>query len=868
MYEIIIGRSESEKKSLGLKGTVFLGKHYVTMGSTTSMSNKLFMDVSKSHVVLVSGKRGSGKCLTGDTLITLSDGSIIPIKELEHNKINVLGLDEKLKIKEINKTDFFKRKVNKILYLKLRSGKEIKLTPEHPLLTIKGWKNVKELKIGSRIATPRIIPIFGKEKMPENEIKLLAYLITGWCIKKVVWFTNFDEKIMEEYKESVLSFDKNLKLEKKDAGSYRAVQKIKKYRVDIVTNKKGQKFSIVRYEKSSIMSWLNNLGRYNKKSRWKFIPKCIFLLPKEQLKIFLSRLFSCDGTIYKKKTKNNITWEISYASASEVLIKQVQHLLLRFGIYGKIRVKKTKYDKKLFDSFELNVSQEGIINFIEEIGFWGEKSEKEETALEETTFKKRNPNVDTIPKEIWELYKPNNWAGIGRTIGYAPPKAMRERIRYSPSRQTLLQIAKADDNNSLKLLAESDIFWDEIIEMKLIEEETEVYDISVPELHNFIANDIIVHNSHLLGVIAEEMAGLSADIKNKIAVLMFDTMGIFWTMRYPNKKDEDLLAQWDIKQRGLDIDIYTPKGHFNEYKLKGIPADFAFSLSSYELSAADWCSVFEINTLSKEGLYIELIISNLKSNNENFDIDDILSEIKENDETAKAVTSLFNAAKLWGIFSKDATKIKNLFEGGKVSILDISAYKDWNIKNLVIGILCKKLMQERVVARKKEEVEDINKGHSYFKTELENTGKEMPLVWIFLDEAHNIMGADKDTPATDPLIRILREGRQPGISLVMATQQPGQLNKDAISQTDILISLRLTSKKDLDSIGEIMQTYVSEDLQKYFAELPKLKGAAIILDDNSEKIYRVQIRPKFSWHGGDDPTALKPLSNYFKDLDF
>ena len=86
MYEIIIGRSESEKKSLGLKGTVFLGKHYVTMGSTTSMSNKLFMDVSKSHVVLVSGKRGSGKCLTGDTLITLSDGSIIPIKELEHNK--------------------------------------------------------------------------------------------------------------------------------------------------------------------------------------------------------------------------------------------------------------------------------------------------------------------------------------------------------------------------------------------------------------------------------------------------------------------------------------------------------------------------------------------------------------------------------------------------------------------------------------------------------------------------------------------------------------------------------------------------------------------------------------------------------------
>jgi len=862
MYEIIIGRSESEKKSLGLKGTVFLGKHYVTMGSTTSMSNKLFMDVSKSHVVLVAGKRGSGKCLTGDTLITLSDGSIIQIKELEHNTLNVLGLDGKLKIKEINKKDFFKRKVNEILYLKLRSGKDIKLTPEHPLLTIKGWKNSKELKIGSRIATPRIIPVFGKEKMPENEIKLLAYLITEGCIKKVVCFTNFDETIMEEYKESILSFDENLRLEKKDKGCYRAVQKIKKYKRCIVTKKNGQESRLVRYEKSSIMSWLNNLGLYNKKSREKFIPKCIFLLPKEQLKIFLSRLFSCDGTIYKKKTKNNSLWEISYASASEVLIKQVQHLLLRFGIYGKIRAKKTGYDKKLFDSFELNISQEGIIKFIEEIGFWGKKSEKEKIALEETTFKKRNPNVDTIPKEIWELYRPNNWAEIGRTIGYAHPKAMRERIRYSPSRQTLLQIAKVEDNNSLKLLAESDIFWDEIIEMKLIEEETEVYDISVPELHNFIANDIIVHNSHLLGVIAEEMAGLSSDIKNKIAVLMFDTMGIFWTMRYPNKKDEDLLSQWDIKQRGLDIDIYTPKGHFDEYKAKGIPTDFAFSLNPYELSTADWCSVFEINSLSKEGLLIESVISTLKSNNESFDIEDILSEIKDNDETAKAVTSLFNAAKLWGIFSKDATQVKDLFEGGKVSILDVSAYKDWNVKNLVIGILCKKLMQERVIARKKEEVDDINKGHSYFKTELENTGKEMPLVWIFLDEAHNIMGVDKNTPATESLIRILREGRQPGISLVMATQQPGQLNKDAISQTDILISLRLTSKKDLDSISEIMQTYANEDIQKYFVELPKMKGAALVLDDNSEKIYRMQVRPKFSWHGGDDPTAIKPPNKY------
>ena len=59
-------------------------------------------------------------------------------------------------------------------------------------------------------------------------------------------------------------------------------------------------------------------------------------------------------------------------------------------------------------------------------------------------------------------------------------------------------------------LAKSDIFWDEIIEIKEIKKKEKVYDISVPKNHNFVANNIIVHNSYMLGVLAEELA-----IKNK-----------------------------------------------------------------------------------------------------------------------------------------------------------------------------------------------------------------------------------------------------------------------------------------------------------------------------------------------------------------
>jgi len=57
MYDITIGRNQEEQKKYGTEGTIFIGKHYVKMGQTTSLSNKIYMDVAKSHVVFVVGKR-------------------------------------------------------------------------------------------------------------------------------------------------------------------------------------------------------------------------------------------------------------------------------------------------------------------------------------------------------------------------------------------------------------------------------------------------------------------------------------------------------------------------------------------------------------------------------------------------------------------------------------------------------------------------------------------------------------------------------------------------------------------------------------------------------------------------------------------
>ena len=64
VYDIVTGRSSSDKKDFAGKGLAYIGKGYVKMGQYTSLSNKIFMDVVRSHVVLVAGKRGSGKSYT------------------------------------------------------------------------------------------------------------------------------------------------------------------------------------------------------------------------------------------------------------------------------------------------------------------------------------------------------------------------------------------------------------------------------------------------------------------------------------------------------------------------------------------------------------------------------------------------------------------------------------------------------------------------------------------------------------------------------------------------------------------------------------------------------------------------------------
>ena len=341
---------------------------------------------------------------------------------------------------------------------------------------------------------------------------------------------------------------------------------------------------------------------------------------------------------------------------------------------------------------------------------------------------------------------------------------------------------------------------------------------------------------------------------------MFDTMGIFWTMKYENDKEVELLSQWGLKPRNTPLRIFIPYGYFEEYEKRGLPVDYKFAISPAEMNAEDWILLFNLNITDNVSVLIERIIFEL-AEEKSYSIERIVEKIRQDKESnldvKNSAIGLFQGADSWKIFSEKGTAISDLLKAGETSVLDLSMYSSagaFNVRALVVGLVSRKLFNERMLARKYEEIQAVQHGIDYLSFKQE---REMPLIWIFLDEIHEFIPATGKTSATEALIQLLRECRQPGISLVIATQQPGALARDAVTQADIIISHMVTAQPDIESLNQIMQSYLTDSIKKYMDELPALKGSAIILDDNSERIYPCRIRPKFTWHGGEAPTSVK-----------
>ncbi len=353
--------------------------------------------------------------------------------------------------------------------------------------------------------------------------------------------------------------------------------------------------------------------------------------------------------------------------------------------------------------------------------------------------------------------------------------------------------------------------------------------------------------SYSLGVIVEELFRSKESI-----ILIVDPMGIYHTMSLPNTEQERLVWEWGSNPEGLPVKVLVPGDPVERYGGKDIIEVMesrnvrfeSLRLNPSDVSPEGWCETFNIGINEPMGITLtKAIIKCKKKYQRDFFIKQIIDQIefdtRASDATKDALINRLEMANEWGMFEDTNYRdIWQVLDPSVVNILDLSTIESgrYGRRPLILSTVCRDLFTKRSVARRKEEL---------------GLGTEMPKVWLFIDEAQQFIPSGKSSLAKEDLIRWVKEGRQPGLSLVVASQQPSAVDMEVLSQCDVIISHALTTANDKNALNKLTKDYMKGELKTYINKIART-GQSVIVDDDYESVEIVQIAPRKSKPGGSE----------------
>lgn len=351
--------------------------------------------------------------------------------------------------------------------------------------------------------------------------------------------------------------------------------------------------------------------------------------------------------------------------------------------------------------------------------------------------------------------------------------------------------------------------------------------------------------SYSLGNIVEEV---DTNLPDTVPLIV-DPMGIYWTMGKPNTAQEDLLWDWGLQTQGFEVSLLVPgdpedrygKAVLREMEKQGITVN-QLALNPSDISPDGWCELFDLSINKPMGITLFRAVRELQEDSVFFSIDELIEKVdydeNASDKTINALINRLEMAREWNIFAERNTDIWSILQKDRINILDVSVLDPgkYGLRNLVVNVLTKNIFDERSQARRREEL---------------NLDSKVPKVWLFIDEAHNFVPSGESSLAKDTLIRWIKEGRQPGLSFSIATQQPSAVASEVLSQMDVIICHKITTQSDIKSLNKLSQEYMGSKLKTYIKKIDNV-GEAVYVDDEAETVQQVQMRPRMSQHGGGE----------------
>ena len=435
---------------------------------------------------LLSDLRESG-CLTAGTRILRADtGSEITLGDLlvsGARNVPVWSLDERLRVVPQTMTHAFPSGIKEVFRVRLTSGREVEATANHPFLTLDGWRPLGDLRPGSRVAVPRQTPTpLETQAMPEPEIIMLAHLLGdgSFVRNQPIRYASKDEANLAAVTEAARHFGITAVRDYYEAARCTSLRLPAPYH-------------LTHGRRNPIAAWLDSIGLFGLRSYEKFMPPQVFSLPHTQLALFLRHLWATDGSITVAKSG---TVRVYYSSTSERLARELQTLLLRFGIVARLRAVGNVYGHPQWTVDVTGVNDQR--RFLHEIGAHGERGLAVIAAQQRLDVMTAAGRFDTIPSGVWERVEQvmNERSFTLHHIQAAVGSRSRGDLNADicPTRTRIGRIAQILDDAELEMLATNDVFWDTVASIQSVGHQA-VYDATVLGTHNFVANGINIHNS-------------------------------------------------------------------------------------------------------------------------------------------------------------------------------------------------------------------------------------------------------------------------------------------------------------------------------------------------------------------------------------
>jgi len=399
--------------------------------------------------------------------------------------------------------------------------------------------------------------------------------------------------------------------------------------------------------------------------------------------------------------------------------------------------------------------------------------------------------------------------------------------------------------------------------------------------------------SYTLGSIVEGLVTKDGEttisrLHERRAVLLLDTLNIYQWMNvslkpdyfssYPEiRKQAAYIEGWNINPEELTVTLWSPAG-FGGRVDQGNLRDLFLRVSDFSIE--DWGQLLGLDMVRdiKGQLLSEIFLKVTQTGwtdregraiprRRIYEIEDLIQCVEEDRdyengayhrETIRAVRQQLLAFAKLDLFSGDGTPLNELLKPGQVSVLLINRLPQ-DMRGVLVSVLIRRLLLERSMASEAIKNLMVNPNLTEVRRDelLDFLRTGVPKTWVVVDEAQNIIPSEAKTFATASIVKLVKEGRNFGLSFVVTSQQPRALDRSVMSQVETFILHKLAAHQDIEYVLENMKcpfpTEIKEDIRiltprELIRDIDR--GQVIVSDTNSPRAFVMQVRPRVSVHGG------------------